>query len=435
MSTDADLNMLLEELSSAETAWVRLAASREQKWEIRFLEVVTGEAPPGWRRTRWVYPRAMFLGTSRSGETVANWLRNRRVVVRPHTLSLEGMSEHTYVDHRESGWGGLYEPLNWPSDEWRVSFRQEFQGQPPEDLVADQAPSFITFDVAAACLLGVEPSTTRSFDRSELSFRTQDLAGRLTRVQVRTTEVEVTVEGANLRGAVLELAGNTPGPTVELKRNSRRSVKFPLQDGINPGNWIVMRRGDRWVDRRFLSFPYATRQQTGVDYLVEPSTRVGVLVSGGEGPTTEFKVELPSDDEEAKRKVMKTVAAFANGAGGSILFGVGDDGEVVGLSSLDSGPKAKDRLSSLIRDWVSPAADFDMETVPVAPGRKRRVLILNVKRGGAPPYGVGTHPRNIVYYLRRGATSFPIGPHEVRELARARPDMTPADPRISPLRR
>lgn len=51
------------------------------------------------------------------------------------------------------------------------------------------------------------------------------------------------------------------------------------------------------------------------------------LISGGEGPGVEFKVELPPARASAKQlHFLNTVAAFANGEGGAILFGVADDG-------------------------------------------------------------------------------------------------------------
>lgn len=52
----------------------------------------------------------------------------------------------------------------------------------------------------------------------------------------------------------------------------------------------------------------------------------------GEYETVEYKVDIPED----KGKYLKTVVAFANGAGGKLIFGVKDNTwEVVGFTDED----------------------------------------------------------------------------------------------------
>ena len=63
------------------------------------------------------------------------------------------------------------------------------------------------------------------------------------------------------------------------------------------------------------------------------------LIVEGESDELEFKSTLRWDVREGKTNkkleevIMKTVAAFANSQGGTLLVGVGDDGEVLGLES------------------------------------------------------------------------------------------------------
>lgn len=52
------------------------------------------------------------------------------------------------------------------------------------------------------------------------------------------------------------------------------------------------------------------------------------LIEGGEGFHVEFKRKVPSP-----RKIAKSLIAFANTKGGCILFGVDDDGSIVGVES------------------------------------------------------------------------------------------------------
>lgn len=68
-----------------------------------------------------------------------------------------------------------------------------------------------------------------------------------------------------------------------------------------------------------------------------PTHDVFHIIEEGEGFLTEFKETLRYDrrretvSKEVERMVMKTIVAFLNAKGGTLLIGVGDDGEVVGL--------------------------------------------------------------------------------------------------------
>jgi predicted HTH transcriptional regulator len=63
----------------------------------------------------------------------------------------------------------------------------------------------------------------------------------------------------------------------------------------------------------------------------EPGEEIVRLIELGEGKTIEFK-EAESDNKD---KWKKTVVAFANTEGGYILFGVNNDGQVVGLNKIE----------------------------------------------------------------------------------------------------
>ena len=58
---------------------------------------------------------------------------------------------------------------------------------------------------------------------------------------------------------------------------------------------------------------------------------VNLLIEGGEGFTLEFKRRISSPE-----KIARTIISFANTKGGTILFGVDDDGSIVGVESEKS---------------------------------------------------------------------------------------------------
>lgn len=90
---------------------------------------------------------------------------------------------------------------------------------------------------------------------------------------------------------------------------------------------------------------------------------------------------MPADKEkESRLKMMKTVCAFANGEGGSLLIGVDDeDRSYVGVH-----PKVLDslqrQLDQMVRSWVDPHPVTRFETLPI-PMSDLVVLELVVEAG------------------------------------------------------
>jgi hypothetical protein len=87
---------------------------------------------------------------------------------------------------------------------------------------------------------------------------------------------------------------------------------------------------------------------------------VAELISGGESDAVEFKSTLRVNlhtghsDEKMHMSVLKTIAAFLNAKGGSLLIGVADDGQVLGLEAdgFASEDKMGLHLVSLIKDRI-----------------------------------------------------------------------------------
>jgi hypothetical protein len=402
------LSVLAELLTAQRRVWVRVAASLpESAWQCSLLEVTVGEPPPSWRRQRWRYPRAVFIASKPVGATVARWLTRGRISLPSvsFALALEGS---VGVERRDSSFEGIYEKLPWPTHEWQVHLRDTSRQMLHDELVAADTPAFINFDQAAAAFFGVVGVQNRNFSGREVLVRQQDRRARIDSVRVRPTEVVVNVSGEHLRGACIALSG-ADGPSKKLSPRTRE-VRLPAPAGLGPGAWLALHRDQELLDRRVLD-----RSWGGKDFDVEvaASTRVEVLISGGERATVEFKRELPGNNP---RGVMKTVAAFANGAGGTLLFGVEDDGHVVGLGD-ECTRQSVDRLTNLISAWVRPLPDFEPEMVEVAGAG---VIAVNVASGFEPPYGIGTDGRDIHYYVRRGGTTFPATPADVRAFVQAR---------------
>jgi predicted HTH transcriptional regulator len=69
----------------------------------------------------------------------------------------------------------------------------------------------------------------------------------------------------------------------------------------------------------------------------ELSQDIELIISHGEGPKIEFKSSFRWDIKENRANkslesvVLKTIAGFMNSDGGSLLIGIADDGEILGL--------------------------------------------------------------------------------------------------------
>ena len=82
--------------------------------------------------------------------------------------------------------------------------------------------------------------------------------------------------------------------------------------------------------------------------------------------------------ETISNTFLKTVSAFANYDGGSILFGVNDAGEVVGIN--DTEQKCLD-IENSINDSIKPQPEYSMEIINVG-----KTISLNVRPGVNTPY-------------------------------------------------
>ena len=120
----------------------------------------------------------------------------------------------------------------------------------------------------------------------------------------------------------------------------------------------------------------------------------------------EFKSEL---EVKKPKSWLKTVSAFANGLGGSIYFGVEDNGSVIGLSDVK---QTADTISNFIKTKIEPGITFILE--PIQEGTFS-VLRLNVDSGAAPPYFYSSDGNKIAY-VRLGNESVQAPSNMMTEL-------------------
>lgn len=91
----------------------------------------------------------------------------------------------------------------------------------------------------------------------------------------------------------------------------------------------MLRREDQWLDWRHLPAPTYGRARDASVVWEQPGPELDILLANGEGKHLECKQEVP--EGESRKKMLKTIAAFASQDGGTVLIGVRDDLQIVGL--------------------------------------------------------------------------------------------------------
>lgn len=132
-------------------------------------------------------------------------------------------------------------------------------------------------------------------------------------------------------------------------------------------------------------------------------------ILAGESKNIEFKETLP----EKSIKYMKTVVAFANGAGGKIIFGIRDeDRTVVGIHS-EAIFKTVDSITNAISDSCYPVIvpDVTLQTM-----NGKTVIIVEVSAGRQRPYYIKSQGMESGTYIRVSGSTRPAEREQIKEM-------------------
>lgn len=141
------------------------------------------------------------------------------------------------------------------------------------------------------------------------------------------------------------------------------------------------------------------------------------LVSAGEGPTLEFKaavrfnIRTQSVDKNLEGVVAKTVAGFLNAYGGTLIIGIDDDGNPIGIQNdLGTLPKRNiDGYQLFLRNLLNAAVGADLSMrinidFPIMNGKE--VCVIRVP---AAPRAVWISSANDkILYVRNGNSTQPL---------------------------
>lgn len=125
------------------------------------------------------------------------------------------------------------------------------------------------------------------------------------------------------------------------------------------------------------------------------------LLTHSESDQLEFKEEVGDSNQD----VAKEAVALANREGGRIIYGVADDGSVLGLSDI---AQEEERVSRILRDSISPNVIGRIEQHSID---GNTVLEVRVNRMTGVPASC-----NGIFYIRTGTTTSKLTGREILDL-------------------
>lgn len=128
----------------------------------------------------------------------------------------------------------------------------------------------------------------------------------------------------------------------------------------------------------------------------------------GEGQEVEFKREINSPD-----KLAKEIAAFSTSNDGRIYIGVSNNGDIIGISTIDSKDKIsqKDDFLKRLRGVTQRVNPRIITKIDFFEYNNKLITVINVEKGSSKIYYFNHTP-----YIRDNDASRPAEPEEVDKL-------------------
>lgn len=104
---------------------------------------------------------------------------------------------------------------------------------------------------------------------------------------------------------------------------------------------------------------------------------MGIQTLIGEATAYDKKQQL---EIKRPKSWLKSVSAFANGEGGTLVFGISDDDQVVGLADAESDAE---KISEEIKTKLDPIPAINLEFKEV---EGKKLVLLQVYKGQETPY-------------------------------------------------
>lgn len=415
------LTELTEKLNAVQQASFRMVLqNKEGKWLLHTLiiDIMPEELLANSPTYCYDYGLVTFIAGIMPGTPIASWLMNKQGKINRYDFQYDIQIDVTQLNvnwtRYPSNSSILYAgpKVAFPFTLYNLPQPSNAWGLPSGILVNDGCPFFPNVQRAIAQLMYevTDPNQLGATNQGYYIRFIHDEA-RIKHVEIAPLLLSIEIDGTNLAGTRCQISG-PPELEFETEISNAQLVDCPLPQEMPPEIWIVLSRGREWLDHSYISQRWSPFRQRSDNVTFSPPdirTQIQELIAQGEGLTVEFKQEIPPDHD----KMLKTVAAFANGRGGVILLGVTNDGDVVGITPSGDINREKDRITNMIRNTVSPDPEIRIEHCDMD-GKGTYVIAIFVDKGVSPLYGL--HHDKPEIYVRRQATTFRARPDEIAAL-------------------
>jgi len=162
------------------------------------------------------------------------------------------------------------------------------------------------------------------------------------------------------------------------------------------------------------------------------AARLGILVRDGvrEGRQLEYKQSLPGGTDEEKKEFLADVSAFANAAGGDLIYGIeerrdangqttGEPEVVVGLPGVNVDQERR-RLQSILDAGIEPRL-IGVRVEEITRGQEPSGLLIRVPRGFSGLHMI-VFKNWSRFYSRHSGGKYQLDVHEIHHAIRAGED-------------
>lgn len=218
-----------------------------------------------------------------------------------------------------------------------------------------------------------------------------------------TAETNLAISAKPPEEYLPKVEGNYPGALVKqfIPMDPVLWKVENFEDFLEERRNLIARKTNEFMSS-LITEPEATKKRP----LIE-------IIGLGESTTLEFKSTLQWDmvnsqiNKILRHSVLKTVSAFLNSNGGTLVIGVEDDGNVIGLDNDlktmgGSTDKFSQTLASLISDQIGAQyagfVKIFFETI-----EQKAVCVVEVEKASEPSFLKGTKGKE--FYVRLGTTS------------------------------
>jgi hypothetical protein len=316
---------------------------------------------------------------------------------------------------------------------WRIDLTSTTKGrqiEPEGPFLHQNLPLFMSVEEAASEWLGEASILQNHYPSQPYLCLLKSSSGWFE--DIKLNEDSKLVVRINLPsesdGWVVKLVAKGIKKTVRSTQMAQSKIIFALPSDVKEIT-LCLTDKDTKVQDFFTETQYRSSWLRSVisPGIVRGEQEMMKIIHRGESQSLEFKEWLPITGDKPKRwELHRAVVAFANTKGGTILIGVNDNGEIVGidhnLQTMASSLEKDDRLNSyqseirkLLNREITPTVEFSFETMGLG---SQSVLAIHITEGKEKPYRL---IKDDEIFIRVGSNNMRPTPDELKQLLCSKP--------------